>query len=178
MPQHHFSSSHFSNLPSITIIIIFNVPVNTMMSDAIFIVIVLILSDYRCLASFLRQAAVLLCLRWELWETLGRRVFKSRTLLCTPVSLLKWCYWSTQRANDRYTDHLDGQLTTMSSSGNRSTGPVLRGPSDQHVGAPDRDGDPRRLQHLAHSSPLSGHCFHWLALLSSFKVEDVMMMML
>ena len=88
---HHFNSSHFSTLPSITIIIIFIVPVNTMMSDAIFIVVVIILSDCRCLGSFLRQAAVLLCLRWELWETLGRRVFKSRTLLCTPVSLLKCC---------------------------------------------------------------------------------------
>ena len=55
-----------------------------MMSDAIFIVVVLILSDYRCLGSFLRQVAVLLCLRWELWETLGRTV-----LLCTPVSLVE-----------------------------------------------------------------------------------------
>ena len=60
-----------------------------MMSDAIFIVVVFILSDYRCLGFFLRQAAVLLCLRWELWETLGRRVFESSTLLCTPVSLVE-----------------------------------------------------------------------------------------
>ena len=66
----------------------------------------------------------------------------------------------------------------MCSSGNRSTGPVLRGPSDQHVGAPDRDGDPRRLQHLAHSAPLSWHCFHWLPLLCGFEVGAVMMMML
>ena len=58
------------------------------------------------------------------------------------------------------TDHPEGQLITVSSSGNRSTGPVLRGPGDQHVGAPDRDGHPRRLQHLAHSAPLSGHCLH------------------
>ena len=33
--------------------------------------------------------------------------------IAVPVSLLEWCWdwWSRQRANDRYKDHLDGQLT-------------------------------------------------------------------
>ena len=35
--------------------------------------------------------------------------------IAVPVSLLEWCWdwWSRQRANDRYKDHLDGQLTNI-----------------------------------------------------------------
>ena len=48
----------------------------------------------------------------------GRKDLPCRSYIALPVSLLE--SWSTQRANDRYKDHLDGQLTAMQVNFNSS----------------------------------------------------------
>ena len=64
-------------------------------------------------------------------------------------------------------------LLQMILPGNRPTRPVLRWPGHQHVGAPDRDGDPHRVQLLAHLATLPGYRLHWLPLLGCFKVTVI-----